>query len=90
MIYVNSNMTFVIGNGFDLSLGIQTSYSAFYPCYIASTKNMLSTYIEKDLVANRIDKKHTKWSDFESAMGRSFENIRTIKRLPWRDSGLFS
>lgn len=73
---MNSNMTFVIGNGFDLSLGLQTSYSAFYPCYIASTKNMLSTYIEKDLVANNIDRKHTKWSDFESAMGRSFGSIR--------------
>ena len=28
------NVTYIIGNGFDLNLGLKTSYKDFYACYI--------------------------------------------------------
>lgn len=37
------NITFFIGNGFDINLGLNTTYSSFYPYFIdkARENNMI-------------------------------------------------
>ena len=66
-------ITFFVGNGFDLSLGYKTSYKDFYEYYLKQTNNtehkqaitFLKNSIKKDLKKGL---KH--WSDFESGLGR--------------------
>ena len=45
------NVTFLIGNGFDINLGLDTRYSDFYPYFIknASSDNMIRNWISKDI-----------------------------------------
>lgn len=60
------NITFFIGNGFDLSLGLKTSYNDFLKYYL-SIKDTDGNI--KDL-KNRIEKNISLWSDVELAFGR--------------------
>ena len=67
------DITFLVGNGFDLSLGYKTSYKDFYKFYLKQPNNsehkqaiaFLKNSIKKDLKKGL---KH--WSDFESGLGR--------------------
>ena len=45
------NITFLIGNGFDIKLGLKTRYTDFYPIYINSNKN------KEGLMANKNNNK---------------------------------
>lgn len=58
------NVTFIIGNGLDLSLGLKTSYSDFYKYVIEN--NLLGDNKIYKKVADRPDN----WSDFETALGK--------------------
>lgn len=69
-----ANVTFLIGNGFDLNIGLKTSYSDFYKKYAKDTLN------DNDLI-KKFKKEIKKgqeqlWKDFEYGMGQSeyFEN----------------
>ena len=44
------NITFLIGNGFDINLGLKTRYSDFYPYFIekSTETNMIRTWLEAD------------------------------------------
>ena len=59
-------ITFLIGNGFDLNLGLRTTYKAFYKNYIESldrktvNNNILYKYISQDI---------EDWVDFETRLG---------------------
>lgn len=55
------NITFFIGNGFDLNLGFHTRYSDFYSYY---TKKYPNDLLAKDIDANKAD-----WSDLEIGLG---------------------
>ncbi len=59
------NITFLIGNGFDLNLGLKTSYTDFFNHYL-SIKNK-----DKDIIdfKNKISKDRKLWSDSELAFG---------------------
>ncbi|WP_206912984.1 hypothetical protein IGL98_003183 [Enterococcus sp. DIV0840] len=57
------NITFLIGNGFDVSLGMESSYSSFYK-YIQENE-LLPNNIFTKLINKDIDK----WSDFERMLG---------------------
>ncbi len=54
-------ITFFIGNGFDINVGLNTRYSDFYKYY-------LSNYPD-DMLAKSIDKNYDLWSDLESGLG---------------------
>lgn len=54
-------ITFFIGNGFDINVGLDTRYSDFYKYY-------LSNYPD-DMLAKSIDKNYDLWSDLESGLG---------------------
>ena len=55
------NVTFFIGNGFDLNLGLKTEYKSFLEDYIKNgNSGLLTDEIKKDI---------DKWSDLEMALG---------------------
>lgn len=62
------NITFFIGNGFDLNLGLKTRYSDFYPFFInsSSENNMISKWISED---------EQQWSDLEKKLGEELKRI---------------
>lgn len=62
-------VTFLIGNGFDLNLGLKTDYKSFYDYYTAlpTSKN--------DMLAKAIKKDYKFWSDLEKGLGEYTEHI---------------
>ncbi len=65
------NITFLIGNGFDLQLGLKTHYKDFLKWYIAQPTDDAEIASFKE---NIKDKKGEWWSDAELAMGQYVEN----------------
>lgn len=71
------NITFLIGNGFDLGLGLKTSYKDFYEVYgveddtdkddIKEFKKLFSEKNKNDKLIN--------WADFERAFGEHSEDF---------------
>lgn len=61
------NLTYIFGNGYDLQLGLKTSYKDFYASISADKKE--SNNIYKD-----IDKNPENWADFESSFGDYTKN----------------
>lgn len=62
------NITFLVGNGFDLNLGLNTKYIDFYPYFIENSSDgniIKGMLIEDDL----------KWSDLESKLGENTYQI---------------
>ena len=60
-------VTFLIGNGFDLGIGLKTAYSDFYRVYCAETQK------DDENLRNfksAIQLKSETWSDFENAFGK--------------------
>lgn len=61
-------VTFLIGNGFDLNLGLNTRFADFFPTYLAiPTNNPIVAEFKKLLNQDQDEFPH--WSDFERAMG---------------------
>lgn len=58
------NITFLIGNGFDINLGLNTRYSDFYPYFIekSSETNMIRKWLQKDELL---------WADLEEQIGKN-------------------
>lgn len=76
------NITFLIGNGFDLGLGLASDYKSFYPYFIenANKDNIIRHEIEKAGKDNYVN-----WSDLESALGRftakiTYDNVDQFVR----------
>ena len=69
-------ITFFVGNGFDISCGLKSSYKAFYEWYCKQDKsgkahiNAFRDTIEKDISEG---KEH--WADFEEALGQYTQNF---------------
>lgn len=61
------NITFLIGNGFDLNLKLNTRYSDFYKYYIKNDPN--------DMLSNSIKKDYEMWSDLELGLGEFLKNV---------------
>jgi len=61
-----ANITFIIGNGFDLNLKLNTRYTDFYPIYI---EPHLDDKDEVKLFKKLIREEWEKWSDFELGIG---------------------
>lgn len=56
------NITFFIGNGFDINMGLNTKYEQFYPYFIEHAKD--------NKIAAEIKSNGQDWSDFELALGK--------------------
>lgn len=63
------NITFFIGNGFDINLGLKTRYSDFYPYFNEHAKkdNVIKQWINED---------EKPWSDLEEKLGQNLEKLK--------------
>ena len=71
------NITFLIGNGFDINIGLKTKYSDFYEYYKSLPKDDDSDvvkYFKENLKVNSEN-----WSDLELALGDYMKNIQTLE-----------
>ena len=70
------NITFFIGNGFDINLGLNTTYSSFYPYFIdkARENNMIRKWLEEDKM---------NWADLEKKLGEKLGEVSedTLKQF---------
>jgi hypothetical protein len=64
----------ILGNGFDLNLGLKTSYKDFYDYYksIKSSKNSVNN------LKTNISDNYKNWSDLELALGQYTEEFKTV------------
>lgn len=62
------NITFLVGNGFDLNLGLHTRYADFYPYFIAHAAydNMIKDWLSEDNLL---------WSDLEEQLGQKLQKL---------------
>ncbi len=66
------NTTYIIGNGFDVNLGLKTKYSDFYDYY----RNQPSPSKEVKQLKENIDRNKENWSDLELALGKYTTNFK--------------
>lgn len=75
------HITFLIGNGFDINLGLKTKYTDFYNEYIASVRDLDDTDCRKRF-AMKIDGNYETWADFEMGFANnisgSADDVRKI------------
>jgi hypothetical protein len=71
------NLTYIFGNGFDIKLGLKTSYKNFisYYCSTASKDNVIVKF-KKD-----ISRDIELWSDFEKELGEYTNEVNTAEDL---------
>ena len=72
------NITFLIGNGFDLNLNLNTRYSDFYKYYMEHNPN--------DLLSKSIEKDYEMWSDLEIGLGKFLQSIDETQIPAFLDS----
>lgn len=72
-------ITFIIGNGFDIHIGLKSRYTDFYPYFKAnaSIDNIISNWMKKD---------NTLWSDMELSLGRSLEKLNLEEKERFYES----
>lgn len=84
------NITFLLGNGFDIGLGMPTRYEDFYKeyCKIATgedcdTENIIEF---KNMLLNRNEKGENKiidWADFEKAFGAHSSDLKIDRKADY-------
>lgn len=68
---------FIIGNGFDINLGMKTQYCDFYKYYqVQETKNELIKTLKKNIAKNL-----NNWSDLERELGRYTKYINSTSEF---------
>ena len=60
-------ITFMIGNGFDVGLGMRSRFKDFFPVYLA---NSVSKEDDIKQLSEKIGDHYDTWADFELQMGR--------------------
>ena len=72
------NLTFLIGNGFDINLGLPTTYSDFLEYHASQGfTDMISTSMREDLCL---------WSDVEIGLGDFTKNVASGDIEPFLDA----
>ena len=63
-------LTYMIGNGFDINLGLKTTYSEFIESYLKteSINEQINTF--KNIIRNEIKEDPATWADAEMAFGK--------------------
>lgn len=64
------NITFLVGNGFDISAGVDTSYSSFYKWYCLQRSPTFYIQGLKNDIQHDIEAGGRNWSDFEIGLGK--------------------
>ena len=68
---------FMIGNGFDLNLGMKTEYSDYYEYYKAINSQSKTINKLKEDISNNMKN----WSDLELKLGKYTENIKSVEEF---------
>jgi hypothetical protein len=68
---------YIIGNGFDLNLGLKTSYNDFYEFY----KNVESDNANVIKLKDNISKTYESWADLELALGDYTQHLEKIEEF---------
>lgn len=73
---MSKDVTFLIGNGFDLNVGLNTRYTDFYKIYTAENANDsdIIRRFKKDILKSEEENWKT-WADFEMGMGQQSKNF---------------
>lgn len=66
------NITFLIGNGFDINLGLRTRYSCFYPYFIKNAQ-------KNNMIKSWLDGNERYWADLEEKLGQELEKVSEDK-----------
>ena len=66
-------ITFILGNGFDLSLHMKTGYSHVYSTYVDTPSSSYTIAAFKSELRNRTP--FDKWSDFEMGMAEYAQSL---------------
>ena len=69
------NVTFLVGNGFDLSAGIDTSYRAFYRWYCGQPSRVPEVQKLKKDISNYLEYGGETWADFEMGLAKYTEKF---------------
>lgn len=69
---------FVIGNGFDINLGLHTGYQDFYDYYLLRPSDLEQV---KSLKEHLKEKRYTKWADLELGLGEYTKELSSEKDL---------
>ncbi|NDW09420.1 AbiH family protein [Dysgonomonas sp. 520] len=72
------NITFLLGNGFDLNIDMKTRYSHFYPYYLKMPCGD-NTHIEK--FKTDLKKDLNNWADLELEFGKYMKDMTSLKHL---------
>lgn len=73
-------VTFFIGNGFDINVGLHTKYKEFYDYYIEQCPD--------DYLANKIKDDYEFWSDLEEALGKYTARVSPAEEEKfWKSEG---
>lgn len=76
-----TRITFLIGNGFDINVGLKTKYSDFYKYYVERNKD--------DMLAKAIDANYEFWSDLEVGLGKFTSEISSDEeKLFWESEDI--
>lgn len=73
------NILFLIGNGFDVNLGMHTSYADFYEYYVNKKSPSMNVEVLKKNIAQYKDT--NKWSDLEKGLGLYTSDVKSISEL---------
>ena len=72
------NITFLIGNGFDIAIGLNTSYQSFYKWYLEQDDESEDIAFLKDHIRGH---EKTTWADFEIALGQFTSKFDNAERF---------
>lgn len=75
------NVTFLIGNGFDLRLGLHTKYTDMYDGYIAAPSEDKVVDDFKDVLKKDSPNGYKTWGDFEMAMANHAKKFKSEEEL---------
>ena len=73
------NILFLIGNGFDVNLGMHTSYADFYKYYVNKISPSKNVEALKENIARYKDT--NKWSDLEKGLGLYTTEVKSVGEL---------
>lgn len=76
------NVTFLIGNGFDIGVGMRSRFKDFFPEYQEKSKNKPKRIKQ---LADEIGDDYETWADFESALGRYTVKFDTTTKQDFLD-----
>lgn len=80
-------LTFILGNGFDIALGLKTRYTDFYDAFLAKETSTFDNQgipiIHHPELVDMLkqNKDYTLWADLELLLGKSIKSFRSIGRL---------